>query len=174
MKPGKGTGDQALRWRSPPTLFNRKSAKLLPDSFMGPLREDCSSPGTGDKTPSRQHRVHPSPHFGLKLEYLLYLNADLECQWSMSCLSTQHPPLPYSLTAFYRGPQLLSASECSLARSMQTAGQSIREKLATKAGQELMNHIAKCYGKRSSTVKFILTSEILKCGRKCSCQFQII
>lgn len=116
-RPGKSTGDQALRWRSPPTLFNRKSAKLLPDSFMGPLREDCSSPGTGDKTPSRQHRVHPSPHFGLKLEYLLYLNADLECQRSRSCLSTQHPPLPYSLAA-YRGPQLLSASECSLARSM--------------------------------------------------------
>lgn len=54
MRPGKSTGDQALRWRSPPALFNRKSTKLLPDSFMGPLREDCSSPGTGDKTASRQ------------------------------------------------------------------------------------------------------------------------
>lgn len=94
QRPGKSRGDQALRWRSPPTPFNRKSAKVPPDSFMGPLREDYSSPGPGDKTPSRQQSPESTliSSFGLETRIPSNLNTDPGCQRSMSCLSTQHPP----------------------------------------------------------------------------------
>ena len=63
---------------------------------------------------NKAHRVHPSPHLGLKLEYLLISTQirDANGAWAACLLST---PLPYS-HSFLPWPQLLSASKCSSAR----------------------------------------------------------
>ena len=63
---------------------------------------------------NKAHRVHPSPHLGLKLEYLLISTQiwDANGAWAACLLSTT---LPYS-HSFLPWPQLLSASKCSSAR----------------------------------------------------------